>query len=800
MLISINWIRSFVDLPKDIDPRDLAERFTRTTAEVDALEPIHIDARGLIVARVLGVDELAESRNLRCATLDVGNGRTVETVTAAPVIRVDANVVYAPQGASVKTLGTINEAKVAGKTSVGMILPGEAIGIAEATQDAIFPGNNLEAGSPLAPELFEDWVMEVDNKSITNRPDLWGHYGVAREIAAIYGLPLKPYPVVSMDELSNPASPEIEIAIADADACPRYSALLVAGVATQPAPLWMQLRLGHVGQRPISGLVDLTNYIMADLGQPMHAFDADKVDRIEVARAKDAERFTTLDGMERHLTTADLMIQSGGRSVALAGVMGGLESEVAESTVTLLLESANFNPATIRKTAGRLGLRTDASARFEKSLDPAHTVLAIQRFIELARPMYSNLVLKSRLSDEFAKTSQPVTVSVNPKHVARTIGHELPTSEIVNILKPLGFTVTEKDAELSIAVPSYRATGDVSIEVDVIEELARFVGYNTIEPVMPRVSVRRFEPNAVHELEQRTLAYFTRVHALHEIHGYCWYDATWCRQLGVDPEQGVELANPASAGLQWMRRSMMPSMFAALVRNRFYFPEVKMIELGSVFEYARPQDQQFRNVGLLSAQRGKRAEHNLYNELKGSVAGWAWEHFGQSVTFSRAATDPHAIWQHPTQTAAIRLGDVDVGIVSVVDLALRRRMDEHLGAWSIAFAELRLDQLATMGRRIESLESIPEFPRVDLDFSILVSKTRAYAEVVDALTAIEHPLLQRISFVSDFEGDAIGADRRSLTFRTVVGANDRTLVDGDAGAFRTAMEQHLTTAGFEIRR
>ena len=344
MLISLDWIRDYVDLPADFDPRQLAERFTRTTAEVEEVRQVKIRARGLIVARVESATELPGTRNLRLVVLDVGSGRTVETVTAAPALHVGCNVVYAPPGSSLATLGDIGTTKVGSTTSVGMILPGDAIGIVMATQEAVFVSNAHQAGEELPPDLFDDWLIEVDNKSITHRPDLWGHYGIAREIASIYGRPLKPYPAVPSEELMPDSLPEVPIEIADGHACRRYSGLVLEGVPTTPGPLWMQLRLGRAGMRPISALVDLTNYIMADLGQPMHAFDAARVPRIEVDWAKEGELFRTLDGVERRLTTAELMIQCRGESLAMAGVMGWSQTEVSESTTSLGSKSRSTRP------------------------------------------------------------------------------------------------------------------------------------------------------------------------------------------------------------------------------------------------------------------------------------------------------------------------------------------------------------------------------------------------------------------------------------------------------------------------
>lgn len=833
MLISLNWICDFVKLPPDLDPRALAERFTRTTAEVDDVRRIQVCARGLIAARVLNVASglvpgasvqapptrgdatSTPDEKRRIVTLDVGHGKTVETITAAPSIRTGRTVVYAPVGSSVAALGEIASTKVAGKPSAGLILPGEAIGIEKAVQEAIFLSNEFQPGQPLPAELFDDWVIEVDNKSITNRPDLWGHYGVAREIAAIlsHGLQpartsaqakacgslLKPYPIVALNELTDAKLPEVPIKIGDPRACRRYSGLIVEGVPTQPAPLWMQLRLGHVGQRPISGLVDLTNYIMLDLGQPMHAFDSAKVDRIEVDWAKDGERFKTLDGVERTLTRDDLMIQSRGKSVALAGVMGGLLTEVGEATTSLLLESANFDPATIRKTAKKLGLRSEASARFEKSLDTAHTVLGIQRFIHLARSMYPRLKVTSRLSDGFPNPHPPVTVSVNPRHVARTIGREVSVDKARQLLQPIGFELTTCDTHWTVGVPSFRATGDCSIEADIIEELARLIGYDAIAPTMPRVSVRSFAPNELHELEQSALRYFTSVHGFHEVQGYIWYDAVWLRRLAADPGPCVELANPAVEGSHQLRRTLVPGLLDAVTKNRFHFPALSLIELGSVFEKSDPQDGEFRHLGLILAQRGKRDEDELYARLKAAVAAWTWQRFARSASFSAATAAQDRPWEHPRRTAAVTINGAPAGRMSVIDVSLRWAMDEHLAAWSIAWAEMRLTGLEGLETPAEPLAVIPAFPLVELDFSIVVPKTTRYADVVAVLRRFDHPLLKLIRFVTSYEGEAIPTDRRSLTFRTVLSEDSRTLTDADSDAFRTGFERHLKSCGYCLR-
>ncbi|NOX58102.1 MAG: phenylalanine--tRNA ligase subunit beta, partial [Planctomycetes bacterium] len=481
MLISVNWLRDYVDIPHSVDVRALAERFTMTTAEVEEVTQISVGASGLIAARVLSVEGVAGKPNLKKVELDLGS-KTAQTISAAPVLRVNELVVYAPPGSRTADTGEIKATTIADLPSEGMILPGSAIGIAASDQEAIFCPPSMSAGEPIDAEMLDDWVIDVDNKSITHRPDLWGHYGIAREVAAILKLPLKPYTNADAGALTDAKLPAIPITIDDSARCPRYSGLRISGVGLQGAPLWIQTRLGHVGMRPIDCLVDLTNYIMADLGQPMHAFDGDRIDCIEVGLAPKGDSFTTLDGVERKLGDDALMIQSHRKSIALAGIMGGLESEVAEGTQSILLESANFEPVGIRKTCAALGLRTEASARFEKSLDPQNTVLSIRRFVHLAKVEFANLNVVSQLSDCHPNPPEPITVKVDPKTVSRAMGHPVDAKDMTSILEAIGFNVESNGGGLTVGVPSFRATKDISIEADIIEEIARNVGYDNIAP------------------------------------------------------------------------------------------------------------------------------------------------------------------------------------------------------------------------------------------------------------------------------------------------------------------------------
>ncbi|HEY3244826.1 MAG TPA: phenylalanine--tRNA ligase subunit beta [Phycisphaerae bacterium] len=800
MLISFNWLRDYVEIPADLDPRDLAERFTVTVAEVEGVERIEVGARGLVAAEVKRASALPGTGELRHMLLDTGPRGQIETVSAAPALKTGDRVVFAPPDAHVAALGEIRPSTVAGHASQGMILPGEAVGIALAVQEAVFLPPRYAPGAALPAELFDDWVIEVDNKSITHRPDLWGHYGIAREIAAMLKLPLKPYPVVPIEELTGAALPEIPIVIDDPEKCPRYSGLVMRGVTSQPSDLWMQLRLGHVGMRPIDCLVDLTNYIMCDLGQPMHAFDADKVRQIEVAVARPGERFVTLDGVERKLPDGALMIQSQRRNVAIAGVMGGRETEVSPQTRAILLESANFEPATIRRCASALGLRTEASARFEKSLDPNHTVLALQRFVYLAKREFSGLQLASKLSDCYPKPLEHVSIEVDPDFASRFIGRNVTAAQIAEILAPLAFHVKHDGRTLRVDVPTFRATKDIRLEVDVIEELARFIGFGNITPELPEAMVRYFEPNPMRELEANTLDLFCKARGYSEIHQYIWCDAAWMKRLGLTLESAIELRNPAAAGMHQLRQALMPGLLAAIERNRHHFSEFKLLELGSVFFQQNGAANERRRLALIVARRQKGADDALLAEMKGDIETWTAWTLNRPASFTAIAPDENraAAWESPQRSARVVVGNLECGRIGVLPLALKRAADEHLAAWSVAWAELELDGLTALEPVVEKLAPLPEFPQVELDFSFVVPASERYTTVRQRLATFEHPLLQRIAYVGAYEGKSVGAGLRSLTFRVWLAA-ERTLTEQDTSEFRRDFEAFLSAAGYKLR-
>jgi phenylalanyl-tRNA synthetase beta chain len=325
--------------------------------------------------------------------------------------------------------------------------------------------------------------------------------------------------------------------------------------------------------------------------------------------------------------------------------------------------------------------------------------------------------------------------------------------------------------------------------------------------------------NRLHELEQRTLEYLSSSHAFHEIHGYLWYDSDWLNKLGYEPGPCIELANPAAEGQDRMRQSLMPGLLAAVAKNRFYFPSLALMELGSVFVPDRVQgsehgqsttapdreqltnnSHEFRHFALVLAQRGKDLESDLDGKLRAAISGWAWNRFGRQVAFAEVDANRTRPWEHRHRTANVMIDSLGAGRLSLVDQPLRRRMDEHLVPWAIVWAELWLTQLAPLARKTEKRGTIPPYPVVELDFSLLVPRTTRYSDVAARLQELAHPMLRQVSFVTSYEGKSVASDKRSLTFRMVIGDATRTLTDDDAEQFRAAIERHLQSAGFELRK
>ena len=521
MLISMNWVNDFVDL-SGLDLEKLIHQFTLSTAEVEDVYHMGGDIENVVVARILSVENHPDSKKLHLLKVDAGD-KIYDCVCGAPNVREGMTVAFAREGGKAGGMA-ITCARIAGVESHGMCCSEKELGISADHSGLWEITDDLPLGTPVTEAYaIRDVVFEVDNKSLTNRPDLWGHYGIAREFAALTGRTLKP--VTRMDLTPYKDLAPIDIDVIDRELCFRYTGLKVRNITKKVSPVDMRIRLFYCGMRAINLLADLTNYLMLELGQPMHAFDCAKVDSIQVKRFDKPFDFETLDGVQRRVDENTLMICSKGEPVAIAGIMGGLSSEIEDDTDSLLLESANFDAVSVRKSSTRLGLRTDASMRYEKTLDPELTTTAIEHFMQLLTEIDPGVEIISAMTDVYVRHYDKIDLSFDKKYVDRYTGIDISNEQILNTLNALGFNASLSGETFTVHVPSWRATKDVTIKADIIEEITRIYGYDNFKITSTKSALAPVLRTVNSNDDRFAKDLLVQRYGLHEVHSYIWCDA-----------------------------------------------------------------------------------------------------------------------------------------------------------------------------------------------------------------------------------------------------------------------------------
>jgi len=812
MFISYRWLQRHVDLA-GLSAEEVATDLTLRTAEVEGVERFAPHLSDVVVGHVVERAQHPNADKLSLCRVDVGAGELLSIVCGAPNVA-------AGQKVSVATVGTvlpgdfkIKKSKIRGETSVGMICSERELGLGEEHDGIWVLPDDVAVGSPVADALdLVDWVIEVDNKAVTHRPDLWGHRGFARELAAIRGLELLPLDLELPPTGGGPPFP-VEI---ESEGCSRYLALPIDGVGPQRSPDWLRQLLSAVGQRPIELLVDVSNFVMLDLGQPNHLFDRERLPAagIVVRDARPGERMTTLDGVERVLEPADMLICAGEDPVALAGVMGGEGSKVGAETRSLLLEVASFHPTLVRRTAARLGLRTDASARFEKHLDPTLPRKAAAHLVHVLRSIQPELELPAPPTDAGSWEDPAREVRLRPGRARAVLGVEASDAEMTAILEPLGFGVRAEGDALVVAVPSARATKDVTLEEDLIEEVGRMLRFDRIEE-RPLVAATRPVPRderraLVRDLKLR-LAGGAR---FHEALGYSFLPADLAEATGVADEAYVEVVNPIVEGWQRVRRSVVPTLLGKLAGNLRHRERVALFEIGKGYlpEHAdeRGQPREVHEAGLVLAAPppGKRArfDADALSGLKGVLADLV-EHLGLgAAAWREAAEGERAAWAHPRRSSVAELSDASgnahaVALLAPLDPHVTRALGltGELGA-DVAAARVSLDALLEVGRRVTRFRPLPRFPGVKLDVALAVPAALPAGEVEAAIRRAGKGSVEGVELFDLYRGDQVGEGRKSLAYHVLLQAPNRTLSDADGQKFLDRLEREVAKLDGELRR
>ena len=808
MKISRNWLQQFVDL-SDISSEEFVRLFNIRTAEIEGSEDMTKLWEHIVVGEIKTIAPHPNADRLQVTQTDIG-GKVVQIVCGAKNIYEGMKVVVALPKAKVRWHGEgelveLKDAELRGVKSFGMICAAEEVGLsaefrvqsAELNSELSTQHSELKPGvvdlSPLKakPGILladalgkNDTVIEIDNKSLTHRPDLWGHYGIARECATIWERKLQPLTIYK----GKFPQTEVNVEVKAPELCPRYMAVSLEvkqitdgqGIANM---------LGNIGHGSHGLIVDLTNYVMHELGQPLHAFDADKVKgTISVRKAHDKEKIITLDGVERILDNNMLVIADDEKAIAIAGVVGGQGSQITPDTKRIILESANFDPTSIRTTAQKLGLRTDAVQRYEKSLDPYLSEISLLRFLCLLKNN-ADILITSKVTDVFSRKPKKITFSVNPVRIAERIGTKVSPTFMTATLKSLGFGVTKKSkTQLALTVPSFRATKDISSEADIIEEIARFHGYEKIQPLLPKVGLALPVHEPWHELEKRIKNFFAQSCRLNEVYHYSFYGDKEVRKFQLaDPHE--QLQNSLSQEHTHLRVSLLPGMIEGLVKNLTEHERIAVFELGKVF---LPQDsnlpEERAKIGILFSST--QTETPFY-EVKSYV-----ENLLQVLNIDsdvQAMENDKRLYVQNGRAARLtaknKKENKELGEIYELSGAIRSTYKINQ---RVAYAELDFEHILSLEKPMErAFRILPKFPSKLFDVSVILGKEVAVGPLMTEIQK-RHPLITSVDLFDTFTGEIIGKDKKALAFKIELQAPDRTLTDSDMHDAQKNIFDYLT--------
>jgi phenylalanyl-tRNA synthetase beta chain len=631
--------------------------------------------------------------------------------------------------------------------------------------------------------LLADSIIEIDNKSITHRPDLWGHFGMAREVAAILGLRL--HDPVKLELLpTGPAT--IKIEIEDFDLCPRYSALVLENVSVRPSPYWLQARLAAIGLNSINNIVDMTNFIMSELAQPMHAFDADLIagDTIYVRRAKAGEDFLALNGEHYALDSTNLVIADAAGAIGLAGVIGGGPSSITAKTTRVVLESANFQASSIRKTSSAIKLRTDASMRFEKAQDPYNTVRGLARALELLAELSPGIRAVGGVAESAREFPPPAPIDLPLDWLDRKLGRNIPSAEVREILERLEFQVSEPEPRLfRVSVPSWRATKDISIKDDLVEEVGRMVGYVSIDPQAPLMPSRVPPANPTRKFQHEVRNIFVD-QGFTEVYNYSFLSEEAVRAFRLDPAAHMRVTNPIASDQALMRTSLLPGILRNVLDNAKHRESFRLFEIG--LEIHKVDGDLPEEIPHLTAALYERHGDGRFGIFEIKRAAECL------LPGAEAVPAVAREYEHPARSADLRWrGEmvgrlfelhpklVDSGRAAVVDLDLR-------AIQSLSGAEVKFT-------------AIRRYPSSSFDLSV-VAGLRAHAGTLRGeAERFAGPLLESIEFVREYAGPPLPDGSKSVSFRVTVGSPERTLSSEEVGQIRGAMIEGMQGLGYELR-
>jgi len=789
MKVSLNWIKDYVDLPADMDLKRLAYDLTMSTVEVEDTIELAKQFDNMVVGRIKTIEQHPNADKLKVCKTDIG-GEIKDIVCGGSNLTEGMKVAVALPGAMCKWHGEgepveIKKSKLRGVESYGMICGAVEIGLAD-----LFPTKeeahildlsefDAPAGTPLADALeLNDIILEIDNKSMTNRPDLWGHYGIARELAALYHLPLKPIAPYKSDVGQG----SLTVTVEDTERCPRYVAASIENLYVKPSTYQMQSRIWKVGMRPINALVDVTNYVMLATGQPTHAFDSDHIaGHIIVRRAAEGEKLLLLNGKELPLSTDDLVIADDAGAVGLAGVMGGAKDSILPTTNKVILEIANFQAAGIRRTALRYDNRTEASARYEKAIDPERCDQALDLSMQLFGDLYPEMQVTGFV-DAYPVPLKQAEIDVTLSWLERRLGKSLTPDDVKKKMELLGYQVSFEGDNMHVVVPTWRSTGDVSIKADIMEEVARMYGYENFEAAPITTSFDGAINQLDKDLERKIKEYLSFRCGMQEIFTYPWMDELYVNAVLQSTDGILSLSTPPSPAERFVRSSLLPNLCKAVVKNERYFDEFSIYETAQVFRdenYTTPYDpreklpSQRKHVAGAFVCGGKDVT-TLFRKAKGVLEMMPRYTHMEGFTFKQVekpAWADNVVWLN------VYLGEERIGDLAL--LSKKVSMECGIKNLNVMLFELDQDCLKPFRSRTNSFTHLPEYPMTEYDISVLLPGEVKWADIAQTVRGVKSELFHGAQFVDEYRGKQVPDGKKSVTVRLAIGSKEKTLTSAE---------------------
>ncbi len=770
MKISVNWLKEYVDIK---NPQKTAEDLTMSIAEVERIEDPSQKLKDIVVGEIKEIKEHPNADKLFVAQVDIGNKKIIQLIFGQVIeLKVGDKLPIAIAPTKLPTGLDIKKIKIRNIESYAMCCLNSELGILDQKRNVHFFDKNVKNGTKISSILDLDMIFDIDNKSLTHRPDLFSHIGIAREIAAKESKKLKLPKKIKIKSVDK----KIDVEIKDKKLCPRYIAVQLDNIKITNSPKWIQERLSAIGIRPINNIVDITNYVMLEIGQPLHAFDAGKIkEKIIIRAAKSGEAIKTIDQKDRKLDSDMLVIADQEKSLAVAGVMGGADSEVGEKTTSIILESANFNAYSIRQTARKLGLHSEASMRFEKNLSPTLPEDALNRAIQLFQEI-CQAKIASKITDIYPVKQKVIKIKFNPQKIEQFLGTKISLTKAKSILKSLDFKITGTRI-LSVQVPWFRM--DIHAEEDLFEEIARIYGYDNIKPQALTQQSKPISLLPDLKLEKQTRDIF-KGFGFSEMINYSFVSERLLRQCNLNLEEHLKVLNPQSKDLQYLRVSLFPHLINNAKFNLKRFSETNIFEVGHI--YHKPNCESKSLAGLINGRKEK-----IFYDIKGIIEAFLNQ---LNIDYQIESLEDKSEYYAEKKAVQIKSNNKIIGSLGLIDQKILDKLNIRKN--KIAYFDLSIEQLARNKKSEKKYQPIPKFPSVILDIAFVLDKTIPAADLEKEILRIGRPLLKEIRLFDVYTGKPLAGNERNLAYHLTYQNSEKTLEDKEVQQIQRKVIEHIT--------